>query len=91
MEHVHVSTAVRAVEGRFVFDRRQFRGVVCATLLEKAFGGRQSPDGWLAAYRANASVIDAALSAKAKVTIGVQVVVLTESDIRLFALPTKAA
>ena len=91
MEHVHVSTAVRAIEGWFIVDRQRFRGVVCATVLEETFGARASPDGWLAAYRANAGVIDAALAAKAKVAIGVQVAVLTESDRKLFTLPPRAA
>jgi hypothetical protein len=91
MENVHISTAVRAIEGRFIVDRLPFRGVVCATLLETTFGGRASPDGWLAAYRANAEAIDAALAAKAKVANGVQVAVLTESDVGLFMLPGRAA
>ena len=91
MDNVHVSTAVQAIEGRFIVDRRPFRGVVCATLLETTFGGRASPEGWLAAYQANALAIDAALAAKAKVANGVQVAVLTESDLGLFTLPARAA
>ena len=87
MEQVRVSTAVRAIEGWFVFDGRRFRGVVCATLLETTFEARASPQGWIAAYRANADAIDAALAAKATVANGVQVAVLTESDLALFTLP----
>ena len=91
MENVHVSTAVRAIEGFLIVEGQRFRGVVCATLMEKSFGARASPDGWLAAYRAHARAIDAALAAKAKVANGVRVAVLTESDLGLFKRPAKAA